>query len=65
MRLRPPVAAGRFYPSDRSECAALLDELTAGLAPVPALSAIAPHAGWIYSGRTAARSIISIAAKKP
>jgi AmmeMemoRadiSam system protein B len=65
MRLRLPIAAGRFYPSDASECVGLLDEMAANLQPVPAVGAIAPHAGWIYSGRTATRSIISIAAKKP
>jgi AmmeMemoRadiSam system protein B len=65
MHLRLPIAAGRFYPSQASECIELLDHLAAGLEPVPAIGAIAPHAGWIYSGRTALRSIISLAARTP
>ena len=65
MPLRLPIAAGRFYPSDAPECVALLSEMQAGLEPVPAVGAIAPHAGWIYSGRTAMRSIVSLAAKSP
>jgi MEMO1 family protein len=65
MRVRTPIAAGRFYPSDAAECRHVLDQLLAGLEPVAAVGAIAPHAGWIYSGRTAARSIVSIAAGHP
>jgi len=65
MPLRLPIAAGRFYPSDAPECVALLNEMQAGVEPAPAVGAIAPHAGWIYSGRTAMRSIVSLAAKSP
>jgi len=59
MRRRPPAVAGLFYPG---QPAALLDAVTSLLAdaapttpPAPAVAALAPHAGYVYSGRTAAR----------
>jgi len=58
-RTRPAAVAGMFYAGDRSELARDLDALL-GAAPRPAPGAavpkaiIAPHAGYIYSGPTAA-----------
>jgi len=58
---RTPAVAGRFYPGDREGCARALAELTAELKQGAAVGAIVPHAGWIYSGRTAAKGLAAIA----
>lgn len=54
MDVRRPAVAGTFYPSDRRE---LEKELRRCLGerpePKPALGAIVPHAGYIYSGAVA------------
>jgi AmmeMemoRadiSam system protein B len=53
--VRPPAVAGSFYPADRGELQAEVCRLLAEAAPGPAPKAlIAPHAGYIYSGPTAA-----------
>ena len=59
-RLRRPAVAGLFYPEHPAQLLlavqALLAEAVAdGATPAPARAAIAPHAGYVYSGRTAAR----------
>ncbi|MCA0435768.1 MAG: AmmeMemoRadiSam system protein B [Actinobacteria bacterium] len=58
---RPPAVAGTFYPGNARQLAAMLSELLAparaALArdPMPAPKAVvAPHAGYVYSGSTAA-----------
>ncbi len=56
MRRRPPAVAGLFYPA---QPAPLLQAVRSLLAEVPAaaspaIAALAPHAGYVYSGRTAA-----------
>jgi AmmeMemoRadiSam system protein B len=57
MRTRHPAVAGLFYPAQPAQLVAavqaLLGEVDA--APAPAVAAIAPHAGYVYSGRTAAQ----------
>jgi AmmeMemoRadiSam system protein B len=56
-KVRPPVVAGRFYPSDPVELRALIAGLLAAVPPAtgPAPKAlIAPHAGYPYSGPIAA-----------
>jgi hypothetical protein len=56
LRVRPPVAAGLFYPADpvelRKQIAHFLDEAS-GTGPVPK-ALISPHAGYPYSGTVAA-----------
>jgi MEMO1 family protein len=57
--VRPAVFAGQFYTADPAALAAEIDGYLAAAAPAaPAagriLGLIAPHAGYIYSGRTAA-----------
>ncbi len=61
MEKRPPQVAGMFYPSSAAECAAEIDQAVSA-SPGPALEpgrepvgGIVPHAGWSYSGPTAAR----------
>lgn len=54
---RDPVAAGSFYPRDADELRARVDVLLAqaGRRPSPQVrTVVAPHAGYVYSGPTAA-----------
>jgi AmmeMemoRadiSam system protein B len=59
--IRYPQMAGTWYPGDASELAALVDRFLAEAAPqVPHVSVdtrlaglVAPHAGYVYSGRCA------------
>jgi len=48
--IRHPQFAGSWYPEER---AGIMRYLVPGVVPRPALGAICPHAGWIYSGATA------------
>lgn len=56
--IRPPAVAGFFYPGDRAELSEMVSELIAGVSVNPLPRApkayIVPHAGYIYSGSTAA-----------
>ena len=59
---RPMSFAGSWYPRSAAECEALLREFAASAPPAavpveahPARYGIVPHAGWVYSGRLAAR----------
>jgi MEMO1 family protein len=54
-RVRPPTVAGHFYPSDPDVLANTVDELMSR-APAGALARafVSPHAGYVYSGPTAA-----------
>jgi len=55
MRARQPAVAGTFYPGDPPRLLAAVRELLAvpDAEPRPAVAAMAPHAGYVYSGRTA------------
>jgi AmmeMemoRadiSam system protein B len=66
--IRPPVVSGRFYPKDPAELRAVVATLLADArrdlgstptAPFPAV--IVPHAGYIYSGPTAAKVFARVA----
>ena len=61
---RPPAVAGMFYPAAAATLQSTVDELLA-TAPAVAMSQpkaiIAPHAGYIYSGPTAARVYAALA----
>jgi AmmeMemoRadiSam system protein B/AmmeMemoRadiSam system protein A len=54
--VRPAAVAGMFYPGTPHEVKQMLDELFAGESPQPQAWAgvMAPHAGWVYSGKLAA-----------
>jgi AmmeMemoRadiSam system protein B len=58
VRVRPTAVAGRFYPADATALAdlvdALLGEVRTERLPARPLAAIAPHAGYQYSGGVAA-----------
>lgn len=68
---RPAMFAGRFYPAGADECKRMLARMFAGLeagdaiAANGAVAAIVPHAGWVFSGRTAARGIAALAGAAP
>ena len=55
--VRAPAVSGRFYPGTRAQLEravrSLLDAVPAGV-PAPARAAVVPHAGYPYSGLTAA-----------
>lgn len=56
--LRPAVVAGRFYPAEESRLKGYLKGLARPSHPVAgALGVLAPHAGYIYSGRAAGETL--------
>lgn len=64
MRVRRPVVAGQFYPSDRAGCIRMIEECLprqplTGL-PEPIVAGVVPHAGWVFSGPTAAKVFAAI-----
>ncbi len=67
--VRDPVWAGTFYPADREDLARLIRRLTdtaeqnskaAGLPHTRLRALIMPHAGYAYSGTTAAHAALAI-----
>ena len=48
--LRPAIHSGTWYPSKKSE---LMKYLDPAAKKTRAIAAVCPHAGWIYSGKTA------------
>ena len=71
--MRAPAVSGRFYPGARADLASAVRELldaakaAAALAapvvlpePVAARAAVAPHAGYVYSGLTAAHVFVRL-----
>lgn len=64
MNIRPPAVAGMFYPGDTRTLATTVDRLLGTAAHQPAAqpkALIAPHAGYIYSGTTAAVAYAELA----
>lgn len=55
--LRPAVVAGRFYPAEESRLRGYLKGLSRPVHPMAALGVLAPHAGYIYSGRAAGETL--------
>lgn len=66
-QLRPAELAGRWYPASPEACdAALVPEaVDATHLPKAAVAAIAPHAGWAYSGRIAYTALSMLAKARP
>lgn len=60
--IRPPAVAGFFYPADTNELRLTLDQLMGHIhsQTVAPKAIIAPHAGYIYSGPTAAVAYSSL-----
>lgn len=72
MQTRYPVVAGMFYPADeracRREVQACLEQVRLQMAGQPTLTGavlggLVPHAGWVYSGPTAAHLFAALAAQ--
>lgn len=67
-RVRPAAVAGMFYPADARQLRADVERMlgnAADQAREPAPKAIiAPHAGYIYSGETAARAYARLASRR-
>jgi AmmeMemoRadiSam system protein B len=65
MRVRPAAVAGRFYPADPSALADLVDGLMADVRTeahtARPVAAVAPHAGYRYSGAVAATAYAALA----
>ncbi|HEY3236300.1 MAG TPA: AmmeMemoRadiSam system protein B [Polyangiaceae bacterium] len=57
---REPAVAGRFYPSDPVRLTAEVDEYLVGEQPAEALALVAPHAGYMYSGKIAGRTYSAV-----
>jgi MEMO1 family protein len=68
--VRRPAVAGTFYPERAPELErtldVLLDDAAAEVAPLPPVpkALIVPHAGYVYSGQTAARGFALLAQAK-
>jgi len=66
--VKEPNVAGGFYPADPKELSQFIDQLKESTGPVPThrkvLIAIAPHAGYPYSGPVAAYTYKAIARNK-
>jgi AmmeMemoRadiSam system protein B len=64
MRLRQPVVAGQFYPADRASCTRQIEQSLPNRLPdnLPEriVAGVVPHAGWVFSGPTAARLFAAI-----
>jgi hypothetical protein len=53
--MRHPSVAGSFYPSSPQSLIAMLKEYTEAVKDESVIACISPHAGYVYSGRTAGR----------
>ncbi len=53
--MRRPAVAGSFYPSSRESLLAMLREFTTPMKDESVIACVSPHAGYIYSGRTAGK----------
>lgn len=63
--LRPPIVAGRFYPKEKAKLVAMLSEFCAPTNERhSAIAVVAPHAGYIYSGRFAGEVYRRVAVPK-
>lgn len=65
MTTRPPAVAGSFYPANPAVLTSMIDEFLAAarqqVAPAATKALISPHAGYIYSGSTAALGFAALA----
>jgi AmmeMemoRadiSam system protein B len=62
--IRRPAVAGSFYPADPDSLRSAVDSLAEGRTPPGSLrprAILVPHAGYVYSGRIAARTYLGVA----
>ena len=57
--MRRAVYAGSFYPSNKSEIISFFNDVKCREPKINAIGAICPHAGYIYSGKTAYKTLCS------
>lgn len=57
---REPAVAGRFYPGRADELSAEVARFLGAVAASPAIGVVAPHAGFVYSGKTAGKVYAAI-----
>jgi MEMO1 family protein len=66
--VRPPAAAGSFYPRGAAELAATVDRLLAEARPPPVpgglRALVVPHAGYVFAGAVAAAAFATLAPEK-
>jgi len=67
---RPAFLAGSWYPADAAGCRREVDRVLAAAElpddlPETVCGGLVPHAGWMFSGATAATTLKSVAACKP
>lgn len=68
---RPAELAGKWYPGTREGCERFLDQVetaaASGLPELPerAWGAVVPHAGWVYSGAIAYRTLSLLRDRQP
>ncbi|NMB47839.1 AmmeMemoRadiSam system protein B [Candidatus Kuenenbacteria bacterium] len=64
---RQPAFAGQFYPADPNELSVMIDDFLANATTTATIGQpqilIVPHAGYIFSGATAAHAFQTVAAK--
>ncbi|HEY8663479.1 MAG TPA: AmmeMemoRadiSam system protein B [Propionibacteriaceae bacterium] len=67
MTVRPPAVAGQFYPAHPARLRRMISDYLAEVNPesVPAAAYVVPHAGYIYSGSTAAHAYAALALEPP
>lgn len=61
--MRKPVVAGRFYPATEKELLHLVEKYIKGrqsTPPIEACAVIVPHAGYVYSGELAGKTLCSV-----
>src|SRR5262249_18082018 len=64
-KIRPPAAAGLFYAGEPRRLQASVSELLGEVQPAAKVlpkALIAPHAGYVYSGRVAAEAFATLRA---
>lgn len=66
-RIRMPAVAGLFYPRDPAALGTMVDDMLASVPPAAdtdrLVAMVSPHAGYVYSGRVAARGFRALAGR--
>ena len=60
MKTRRRALPAGWYPSSRGEIEGLIEQWRADSPPSGAVAAVAPHAGWFFSGSLAAKAALSL-----